>query len=47
MKHIFFQKVSTGLLKLYQSQGADVTMKDFSAVLDMRRYKNWVHKISS
>ena len=31
----------------YQSQGADITMKDFSVSLDMRRCKNWVHKIFS
>ena len=30
-----------------QSRGAVVTMKGFSAFLDMRRYKNWAHKISS
>ena len=30
-----------------KSWGADVTMKEFSAFLDMRRYKNWAHKISS
>ena len=28
-------------------QGAVATMKDFSAFLDMRKYKNWAHKISS
>ena len=47
MKHIFFQKVSAGLMKICQPQGANVTMKDFSAVLDMMRYKNWVHKVGS
>ena len=28
-------------------QGAVATMKDFSAFLDMRKYKNWAHKTSS
>ena len=36
-KHIFWQK----------PQGMVATMKDFSAFLDMRKYKNWAHKISS
>ena len=27
-----------------QSHEADITMKDFSAFLDMRRCKNWTHK---
>ena len=30
-----------------QSCGADVTVNDFSAFLDMRRGKNWAHKIFS
>ena len=30
-----------------QSQGTVVTMKDFSIFLDMRRYKNWAHKIGT
>ena len=29
------------------SQGTVITMKNFSAFLDMGRYKNWAHKISS
>ena len=29
------------------SRGADVTMKGFSAFLDMKRYKDWDHEISS
>ena len=29
------------------SPGAVVTMKDFSAFLDMRQCKNWSHKIGS
>ena len=28
-------------------QGADIAMKDFSAFLDLRRGKNWAHKIFS
>ena len=31
----FLQKVS----------GADITMKDFSTLLCVRRYKNWAHKV--
>ena len=34
-------------IRLLQSQGADITMKDFSAFLDMKRCKNWAHKIFS
>ena len=30
-----------------ESQETVITMRDFSAFLDMKRYKNWVHKISS
>ena len=30
-----------------QSRGAVITMKNFGTFLDMRRYKNWAHKISS
>ena len=29
------------------SRGADITVKDFTAFLDVRRCKNWAHKISS
>ena len=29
------------------SWGAVITMKDFSAFLDTKRYKNWTHKIGS
>ena len=46
-KHIFFQKVSTSLVKPSLVTRNSVTMMDFSAFLDMRRYKNWAHKISS
>ena len=42
------QKFSASLIKVFcQSWGADVTMKDFCAFLDMRRCKNWVPKIIS
>ena len=47
IKHVFFQKVSTCLVKLCLSRETVIPMKDFSAFLDMRRYKNWAHKISS
>ena len=30
---------------LHKVSGADITMKDFSTFLCMRRYKNWAHKI--
>ena len=46
VKHLFFHKSSTSLVKLSLVM-AVITMKDFSALLDMRRYKNWAHKISS
>ena len=39
VKHI----LGSGLLLVRR---ADVTVNDFSASLDMRRYKKWVHKIS-
>ena len=39
--YFFLQKVFS------RSQGAGITMKNFSAFLDLRRYKNWVHKIGS
>ena len=41
IKHTFFCR------RFLVSWGAIVTMKDFSALLDMRRFNNWVHKISS
>ena len=31
----------------FQSWGAVITMKNFSAFLDMRRHNNWAHRISS
>ena len=42
VKHTFWQKLAAS-----QSQGADVTLHDCSAFLDMRRCKNWAHKIFS
>ena len=38
-----FQKTSASLMKSWETVD---TMKDFSAFLDLRRYKNWAHKIS-
>ena len=31
----------------YLSRGAVITVKDFSAFIDTRRYKTWAHKIGS
>ena len=42
-----FQKVSISLVKSFLVTSSSVTMKDFSAFLDMGRYKNWAHKIGS
>ena len=38
-----FYEVSAGLC---ESRQTVVTMKYFSVFLDMRKYKNWTHKIS-
>ena len=38
IKHSFYKKLLLG---------PDVTMKEFSAFLDMRRCKDWDHKICS
>ena len=45
--HTHFTKFVSGIRKVTssQSQGADITMKDISIFLDMRRCKNWAHKI--
>ena len=45
----FLQKVAASLVQVTASQQeqTSVTMKDFSAFLDMRRYKNWAHKMGS
>ena len=40
VKHIYFLKVSADLVKFCWSRGVVITMKDFRAFLDMRRYKN-------
>ena len=40
LKHSFAE--GSGL-----SQRVGITMKGFSAFLDLRKYKNWVHKITS
>ena len=34
-------------LSFCKSQEIVITMKDFGAFLDKRRYKNWAHKIST
>ena len=47
IKHIFFQEISTSLVKPLLVMSKSVTLKDFNAFLDRRRYKNWAHKISS
>ena len=38
IKHMFWQRLTAG----HKEQ---ITMKDFSAFLDMRRGKKWAHKI--
>ena len=43
----FFQMVSASLMRLSATHKKVTTMKDFSAFLVVRRYKNWAHKISS
>ena len=45
--HIFCRRFLLVSWSFCLSQETVVTMKDFSALLDMRRYKNWAHKISS
>ena len=44
--HIF-QKFATGLVKVTTSHRQQSPLTDFSVFLDMRRYKNWAHKIFS
>ena len=46
IKHIFFQEISTSLVKLLLVMSKSVTLKDFNAFLDRRQYKNWAHKLS-
>ena len=44
----FSEKVSASFGKLSESHEKTViTMKDFSAFLDMRRYKNWAHHLKT
>ena len=45
--HIFFQKVSSSLMKPLLVTRNSCLLKDFSAFLDMGRDKNWAHKIGS
>ena len=44
-KHVFCRKFLLVSRSFCQSQEIIITMKDFSAFLDMRRYKNWADKI--
>ena len=48
VRHRFY-KPAAGLRKVTTSQEehTHLTKKDFSAFLDMRRCKNWAHKIFS
>ena len=41
-----FIHLSTYFCGFLQSWGTDAFLKEFSAFLDMRRYKNWAHKMS-
>ena len=47
INHIFFQKVSCSLMKPLLVMRNSCLLKDFSAFLDVGRYKNWAHKIVS
>ena len=42
-----YMQSSTHFCRFPLSQGPDVTMNDFTAFLDIRRCKNWAHKICS
>ena len=44
---LFFRRCPLASWGLCLSRETVVTMKDFSAFLDLRRFKNWAHKISS
>ena len=44
---LFFRRCLLVSWGLCSSRETAVTMKDFSAFLDLRRFKNWAHKISS
>ena len=43
----FLQKFAAGLMKVATSHTHQSSLKDFSVYLDMRRCKNWAHKIFS
>ena len=45
VKHIFFQKIPTSLMKLLLVTRNSGYHEGFSAFVAMRRYKNWAHKI--
>ena len=47
IKHTFILDFLLVLWSFCQSWETICTMKNFSTFLDMRRYKNWAHKISS
>ena len=47
VKHMFFQKVPASLMKLLLVTRNSGHHEGFSAFVDMRRYKNWAHKIGS
>ena len=47
IKHTFILEFLLVLWSFCQSWETICTMKNFSTFLDMRRYKNWAHKISS
>ena len=40
-------KLKNSLLVWIEISHCKITMKDFSVFPDVRRYKNWVHKIDS
>ena len=47
-RHTILARFADGLIKVMtrREEQASVTMKGFSALRDMRRGKNWAHKIS-
>ena len=47
IEHIFFAESLCWSHEASACHKKVVTTKHFSALLDMRRYKNWAHKISS
>ena len=44
VEHIFFQKVSASQVKCSASHETVVTVRNLSALLDMRRYRVWLIK---